>query len=469
MTPLDSPPLDLIVIGAGSGGVACARRAGAYGARVAICEDVRVGGTCVLRGCVPKKLFVYASHVAEEIADAAGYGWSIPSPSFDWPRLIRNKNAELDRLNGIYEKMLGDASVPVLRGRATLIDAHTVEVAGERRRAERILVATGGRPWMPAIPGVEHAIDSDRALDLETLPERMIIAGGGYIAVEFAGIFRSLGVEVTIVIRGDRLLRGFDADLARHLEQEMRRSGVTVRAGTRIAAIRESAQGLVAETEGGDALETDSVFLALGRRPNTRGIGLEEAGVRLRDNGAVAVDEALRSSVPSVYALGDCTDRRNLTPVAIAEGRALAESWFNDNPGAVSHENVATAVFSQPPIGTVGLTEAEARRACANVAIYRSSFRPMKNTLSGNPGRALMKLVVDGDAGRVLGCHLIGPDAPEIVQGVAIALKCGATKAQFDDTMAIHPTAAEELVTMYEPVVETLAEVGDTAGSGSQI
>ena len=455
MASLDPPPLDLIVIGAGSGGVACARRASAYGARVAICEEVRVGGTCVLRGCVPKKLLVYASHVAEEIADAAGYGWSIPSPAFDWPRLIRNKNAELDRLNGIYEKMLGDASVPVLRGRAMLIDAHTVEVAGERRRAERILVATGGRPWMPAIPGVEHAIDSDRALDLESLPERMIVAGGGYIAVEFAGIFRSLGVEVTVVIRGDRLLRGFDADLARHLEQEMRRGGVTIRTGSRIAAIRESARGLVVETEEGDALETDSVFLALGRRPNTRGIGLEEAGVRLRDNGAVAVDEGLRSSVSSVYALGDCTDRRNLTPVAIAEGRALAETWFNDNPCAVTHENVATAVFSQPPIGTVGLTEEEARRAFADVAVYRSSFRPMKNTLSGNPGRALMKLVVDGDTGRVLGCHLIGPDAPEIVQGVAIALKCGATKAQFDDTMAIHPTAAEELVTMYEPVTET--------------
>ena len=457
MAPLDPPSLDLIVIGAGSGGVACARRAGAYGARAAICEEVRVGGTCVLRGCVPKKLLVYASHVAEEIADAAGYGWSIPSPAFDWPRLIRNKNAELDRLNGIYEKMLGDASVPVLRGRATLIDAHTVEVAGERRRAERILIATGGRPWMPAIPGVEHAIDSDRALDLESLPERMIVAGGGYIAVEFAGIFRSLGVEVTVVIRGDRLLRGFDADLARHLEQEMRRGGVTIRTGSRIAAIRESGRGLVVETEEGDALETDSVFLALGRRPNTRGIGLEEAGVRLRDNGAVAVDEGLRSSVSSVYALGDCTDRRNLTPVAIAEGRALAETWFNDNPCAVTHENVATAVFSQPPIGTVGLTEEEARRAFADVAVYRSSFRPMKNTLSGNPGRALMKLVADGDTGRVLGCHLIGPDAPEIVQGVAIALKCGATKAQFDDTMAIHPTAAEELVTMYEPVVETVA------------
>ena len=347
--------------------------------------------------------------------------------------------------------MLGDASVPVLRGRATVVDAHTVEVAGERHRAERILIASGGRPWTPAIPGVEHAIDSDRALDLEALPERMVIAGGGYIAVEFAGIFRSLGVDVSIVIRGDRLLRGFDADLARHLEQEMRRCGVNIRTGTRIAAISESAHGLAVETDNSGAFGTDCVFLALGRVPNTGGMGLEEAGVRLRDNGAVAVDENLRSSVPSIHALGDCTDRRNLTPVAIAEGRALAETWFNDNPSAVAGENIATAVFSQPPIGTVGMTEEEARRSGAKVAIYRSSFRPMKNTLSGNSGRALMKLVVDADSDRVLGCHLIGPDSPEIVQGVAIALKCGATKAQFDDTMAIHPTAAEELVTMYAP------------------
>ena len=453
---------DLIVIGAGSGGVACARRAGARGARAAICEEVRVGGTCVLRGCVPKKLLVYAAHAADDIADAAGYGWSVPAPSFDWARLIRNKNAELDRLNAIYEKMLADAAVPVLRGRATLIDARTVEVAGERHRAERILIATGARAWTPDIPGAGRAIDSDRALDLEALPKRMTIVGGGYIAVEFAGIFSKLGVEVTIVIRGDRLLRGFDADVARHLEDEMRRDGVDIRKGRRVAAIRDSGGVPVVETDDGAARETDCVFFALGRVPNTRGMGLEEAGVRLRENGAVAVDEALRSSAPSIYAIGDCTDRRNLTPVAIAEGRALAETWFNDNPRTVDYENIATAVFSRPPIGAVGLTEDEARRAYGKVAVYRSSFRPMKNTLSGNPGRALMKLVVDAATDRVVGCHLIGPDAPEIVQGVAIALKCGATKARFDDTMAIHPTAAEELVTMYEPVAGAAEQAART-------
>ena len=451
------PGLDLIVIGAGSGGVAAARRAGRYGARVAICEDVRVGGTCVLRGCVPKKLLVYAARAADEIADAAGYGWSIPAPAFDWRRLIRNKNAELDRLNGIYEKMLGDAAVPVLRGRGRVVDAHTVEVNGERHRAARILVATGGRPVVPEIPGAEHTIDSDRALDLDRLPRRLVVAGGGYIAVEFAGIFRKLGAEVTVVIRGERLLRGFDDDLRRHLEDEMRRDGTAVRAGCRVTRVRRTDSGLAVELTDGATLAADTVLFALGRTPNTRGIGLEDAGVRLRDNGAIVVDRELRTAVPSIWAIGDCTDRRNLTPVAIAEGRALAETWFNDNPSAVSYDNIATAVFSQPPIGTVGLTEEEARRAFGRIAVYRSSFRPMKNTLSGNGGRALMKLVVDAATDRVVGCHLIGPDSPEIVQGVAIAIKCGATKAQFDDTMAIHPTAAEECVTMYDPVAEAAA------------
>ena len=442
---------DLIAVGAGSGGVAAARRSGAYGARVAICEDVRVGGTCVLRGCVPKKLLVYASHFADDLSDAAGYGWTIPPAAFDWPGLIRNKNAELDRLNGIYESMLADARVRVLRGRGRVVDPRTVEVGGARYSADRILIATGGAPVMPRIPGIELAIDSDRALDLDALPERMAIVGGGYIAVEFAGIFNRLGVEVTMIVRGDRLLRGFDGDLRRHLEEEMRREGVDIRAGRRVARIREAGNRLAVETDDGAVVEADTAFFATGRAPATRGIGLEEAGVRLRANGAVAVGDDLRSSVPSIYAIGDCTDRRNLTPVAIAEGRALAETWFNGNPQTVGYDDIATAVFSQPPIGTVGLTEEEARRACGRVAVYRSSFRPMRNTLSGNPGRALTKLVVDGETGRVLGCHMIGPDAPEIVQGLAIAVKCGATKAQFDETMAIHPTAAEEWVTMYAP------------------
>ncbi len=444
---------DLIVIGAGSGGVAAARRAGACGARVAICEDVRVGGTCVLRGCVPKKLLVHAAHAAEEIADAAGYGWTVERAAFDWATLIRNKNAELDRLNGIYERMLGEASVPVLRGRARLAGPQEVEVHGERYRAGRILLAVGAAPIMPPVPGVERAIDSDRALDLEALPGRVVIAGGGYIAVEFAGIFAKLGARVTIVIRGDRLLRRFDREIALRLEEEMRASGVTVLRGRKVARIDESAGGaaLAVRLDDGAALEADCMFFALGRAPRTRGIGLEDAGVTLRGNGAVAVDGSLRSTVPSVWAIGDCTDRHNLTPVAIAEGRALAETWFNDNPQTVDYENIATAVFSQPPIGSVGLTEEAARARYGGVAVYRSSFRPMKNTLSGNPGRCLYKLAVDPATDRVVGCHMIGPDSPEIVQGVAIALKCGATKAQFDATMAIHPTAAEELVTLYAP------------------
>ncbi len=443
---------DLIVIGAGSGGVAAARRAGAYGARVVICEDVRVGGTCVLRGCVPKKLLVYAAHAAEEIRDAAGYGWSIPRKSFDWPTLIRNKDAELDRLNGIYESMLANAQVTVMRGRGRVLDPHTVDVGGEPHRADRILIATGGSAIMPPIPGIEHAINSDRALDLDSLPSRIVIAGGGYIAVEFAGIFSRLGAEVTVVIRGDHLLRGFDHDLRLHLEEEMRREGIAIRAGRRITHIQKSGDALQLDLTDGARCTADAALFATGRAPNTRNIGLEEAGATLRASGAVIVDGALRSTVPSIYAIGDCTDHHNLTPVAIAEGRALAETWFNNNPQAVEYDNIATAVFSQPPIGTVGLTEEAARRVCDNVTIYRSAFRPMKNTLSGNAGRAMMKLVVDAATDRVLGCHMIGPDSPEIIQGVAIAVKCGATKAQFDATMAIHPTAAEEFVTMYQPV-----------------
>ncbi len=447
---------DLFTIGAGSGGVAATRRAGGYGARAAICESSRVGGTCVLRGCIPKKFLVYASHVAEDLEDAAGYGWSISGVSFDWPTLIRNKDTELDRLNGIYERMLSNAKVDVLRGRGRLIDDHTVEVDidGQARRvtAERILIATGGWPEMPQIPGIEHAISSNEALDLDRLPERIVIAGGGYIAVEFAGVFARLGVDVTIVIRADHLLRGFDHDIRLHVEQEMRRIGITIRSACKITEIRQAGNHYALDTTDGVTIDTDTVFYATGRAPNTRGLGLEEAGIHLRDNGAIAVDDYLCTAVPSVFAIGDCTDRNNLTPVAIAEGRALAETWFNDNPQIVSYENIATAVFSQPPIGTVGLTEEQARLAFANIDIYRSAFKPLKNTLSGNEGRTLMKLIVDRESDRVVGCHMAGPDAPEIIQGVAIALKCGATKAQFDDTMAIHPTAAEEFVTMYQPV-----------------
>ena len=445
---------DLVTIGAGSGGVAASRRAGGYGARVAICEDTRVGGTCVLRGCIPKKFLVYASHVAEDIEDAAGYGWSIPDASFDWPTLIANKDAELDRLNGIYEHMLSNGKVEVLRGHGRVVDPHTVavDIDGEIKRvsAERILVATGGWPATPDIPGIEHVVSSNEALDLATLPRRMVIAGGGYIAVEFAGIFARLGVAVTIVIRGDHLLRGFDHDIRLHVEQEMIRIGIDVRAGCRITEIEKLDDHYRLRTTAGPAIETDVVFYAMGRAPNTRTLGLESIGVEMRDNGAIIVDDHSRSTVDSVFAIGDCTDRHNLTPVAIAEGRALAESWYNNNPQTVSYQNIATAVFSQPPIGTVGLTEEQAREAFDAVDIFRSAFRPLKNTLSGSEARTLMKLVVDRDSDRVVGCHMAGADAPEIIQGVGIALKCGATKRQFDDTMAIHPTAAEEFVTLYQ-------------------
>ena len=449
---------DLVTIGGGSGGVAASRRAGAYGARVAICEEGRFGGTCVLRGCIPKKLLVYAAEVSEEIADAAGFGWTVPEPSFDWPTLIGNKNAELERLEGIYERMLESAGVEILRGRARVVEPHAVEIAidGERRRVtgERILVAIGSWPQLPCLPGIEHAITSNEALDLDSLPERMAIAGGGYIAVEFAGIFNRLGVEVTIIIRGDHILRGFDHDLRLHLENEMRRTGVTIRPGCKITEIRRAGNRLALDTTDGVTVDVDTVLFGTGRAPNTLGLGLDEVGVHLRDNGAIVIDDELRTEVPSIYALGDCTDRANLTPVAIAEGRALAETWFNDNTHALDYADIATAVFSQPPLGTVGLTEEAARLAYDGVAVYRSVFRPLKNTLSGNQGRTLMKLVVDRASDRVVGCHMVGADAPEIIQAVAIALKCSATKAQFDATMALHPTAAEEFVTMYQTVEE---------------
>ena len=442
---------NLVTIGAGSGGVAACRRAGTYGARVAICEEGRVGGTCVLRGCVPKKLLVHAAHVREEIDDAAGFGWHITEAQFDWPTLIANKNTELDRLEGIYNSMLDTAGVEILAGRGKLIDAHTVEVGERKVTAERVLIATGGWPEVPTFPGQEHVISSNEALDLPAFPERVVIVGGGYIAVEFAGIFHQLGAEVTILIRADHLLRGFDHDLRLHLEEEMQRSGITIHASCKVTEVRRAGNAYAVETTDGVMLDADAVLFATGRKPNTAGIGLAEAGVVMSDNGAIVVDANLQTTLAGVFAIGDCTDRNNLTPVAIAEGRALAETWFNGNPQRVDYADIATAVFSQPPIGTVGLPEEAARLAYSSVDIYRSAFRPLKNTLSGNPGRTLMKLVVDRDSDRVLGCHLIGADAPEIVQGIAVALKCGATKAQFDSTMAIHPTAAEELVTMYLP------------------
>lgn len=452
---------DMFTIGAGSGGVASSRRAGSYGARVAICEDSRVGGTCVIRGCVPKKLLVYGAQFADAFADAAGYGWSMAPPVHDWAALVAAKDKEIDRLESVYRRLLKDSGVTLLEGRGALVDPHTVEVEGKRYTAANILVATGAHPVMPQIPGIEHVITSNEALDLAALPRRIIIVGGGYIAVEFAGIFHGLGAEVTLVIRGEELLNGFDDDVRVTLAQEMRTRGIGIRARTQLARIEKFAHGCTAYTTAGDELSADLVMYATGRRPNTRGIGLEAAGVQLNKAGAVAVDEWSRTTQPHIYAVGDVTDRLNLTPVAIAEGRALAETLFNDNPIKINHTNVPTAVFSQPPIGTVGLTEQRARQIYGQVDIYRAVFRPMKHTLSGRAERSMMKLVVDRKTDRVLGCHMVGADAPEIAQGLGIALKCGATKRQFDETIGIHPTAAEEFVTMRDKVPEPKAAAAE--------
>jgi glutathione reductase (NADPH) len=452
---------DLITIGAGSGGVAGSRRAGSYGARVAICEDSRVGGTCVIRGCVPKKFLVYAAEFADAFADAAGYGWSVPEPDFDWARLIANKDREIDRLEGIYRSLLKNANVTLFEGRARLCDPHTVEVLGRRHTAANILIATGARPVLPPIPGIHLAITSNEALELPALPPRIVIVGGSYIACEFAGIFNGFGSEVTIVIRGDKILRGFDEDIRDSLTGEMIARGIAIAAHTEIAGIERQGAGVALATARGDRLTADAVMYATGRAPYTANMGLEEVGVALKPGGAVAVDEWSRSSVPSVYAIGDVTDRINLTPVAIAEGRALAETLFNDNPIAMDHANVASAVFSIPAVATVGLSEAAARRAVGAVDIYRSRFKPMKNTLSGREARTMMKLVVDRKTDRVLGCHMVGPDAPELIQGLAVAVKCGATKRQFDQTVGIHPTAGEEFVTMRDKLPEPKAAAAE--------
>jgi glutathione reductase (NADPH) len=444
---------DMITIGAGSGGVASSRRAGAYGARVAIIEELRVGGTCVLRGCVPKKLLVYGAQFADAFADAAGFGWSVPPADFDWPALIAAKDKELDRLNQIYINMLNNAHVEIIDGRGIVVDPHTVEVNGRRITAENILVATGGWPETPKIPGIEHVISSNEALDLPALPKRIVIVGGGYIAVEFAGIFNGFGSEVVEIIRREQVLRGFDEDIRIYLGQEMRGRGIDIRGGTQVARIEKNAGGYTVITTDGKQIATDLVMYATGRKPNTAGMGLAEIGVKLTENGAVIVDEWQRSTVPNIYAVGDVTDRINLTPVAIAEGRAIAETLYNNNPVKMDHADVPSAVFSQPPVSVVGLNEDEARKQYGEVDIYQSRFKPMKNTLSGRDERTFMKLVVDARTDRVLGCHMLGVDAPEIIQGLAIAIKCGATKKQFDQTVGIHPSAAEEFVTMRDKYV----------------
>ncbi|MDP6343628.1 MAG: glutathione-disulfide reductase [Alphaproteobacteria bacterium] len=439
---------DLFVIGAGSGGVRAARIAAGHGARVAIAEEYRYGGTCVIRGCVPKKLFVYASHFAEDFEDAAAYGWTVPRPSFDWPTLVTNKDREIDRLNGIYIKLLEGAGVRRFDGRAVLRDGQTVEVAGQTFGAERILIATGGAPSMPEIPGIEHAISSNEAFHLEHLPEHITVVGGGYIAVEFAGIFHGLGCRVTQLYRRDQILRGFDWDVRTHLGAELLKKGIDLRFEANVTAVEPRGDGYRLTLTDGASLDTGLVMYGTGRHPNTADMGLERAGVELDENGAVVVDDWSQTSAGNIHAVGDVTNRVNLTPVAIMEGHAYADTVFGGTPRRPDHRDVPAAVFSQPGVGTVGLTEQEARQRHDVIDIYKSTFRPMKHTLSGRDEQSLMKLIVDAATDRVVGCHVVGPDAAEIVQGIGIALKCNATKAQFDATVGIHPTAAEELVTM---------------------
>ena len=444
---------DFFVIGAGSGGTRAARIAAGHGARVGIAENRYLGGTCVNVGCVPKKLLVYASHFAHDFVDAAGFGWQVDERRHDWRALIGNKDQEIARLNGVYRRLLEGAGCTLFEKTATLVDAHTIDLGDSRVTAERILIATGGWPVLPDLPGVqEHAITSNEAFFLDRFPERLVIVGGGYIAVEFAGIFNGLGAKVTQLYRGPLFLRGFDDDIRTALAEELPRSGVGLRLRTDVTGIAKTTNGLCVSLNDGQTIETDLVMYATGRRPKTEALGLEAAGVVLDDQGAVVVDETYRTSVETVYAIGDVTNRIQLTPVAIAEGHALADTLFGGRPRGVSYRNVPTAVFSQPPIGTVGLTEAQARQRIPRIDVYRSSFRPMKFTLSGREERCLMKLLVDRDNDRVVGCHMIGMDAPEIIQGLAVAMNAGATKADFDRTIGIHPTAAEEFVTMREPV-----------------
>lgn len=454
---------DLFVIGAGSGGVRAARIAANYGARVAVAEEYRVGGTCVIRGCVPKKLFVYASHFAGEFDEAAGFGWTVEGARFDWKTLIANKDKEIDRLNGIYIRNLQNAGVEIIESRATVVDAHKVrlEATGKEVTAERILIAVGATPFLPELPGIEHAITSNEAFHLEELPKRVVVVGGGYIAVEFAGIFNGLGARTIQLYRGPLFMRGFDDDLRNLLAEEMVKKGVDLRMNTDIAAIEKKGAELHLTLTNGDVVKTDAVMYATGRVPNTKGLGLEAVGVKLGKSGEVVVDEYSQTSVPSIYAVGDVTDRANLTPVAIREGHAFADTVYGGRKVVVDHSIIPTAVFSQPELGTVGLTETLARARCPEIDLYKTTFRAMKNTLSGSQERTFMKLIVDAKTDKVLGVHLMGPGSGELIQAVGIAVTMGATKAQFDMTIAVHPTAAEELVTLREKWQPPAAKAAD--------
>ena len=447
---------DLFVIGAGSGGVRAARMAAVTGARVAIAEEDRVGGTCVIRGCIPKKFMVYASEFSQHFKIAEGYGWAKCAPAFDWARFLAVKDIEIARLSGVYVTNLQNAGADLVHARAEIADPHTVTLPekGETFTAARILVATGARPVLPKdVPGVELAITSNEAFHLESFPRRVLVVGGGYIAVEFACIFNGLGSETILLYRGPNILRGFDNDVRLHLTRELERRGIKVILGCQHARLEKGSDGITSHLSSGHVVETDQVLFATGRSPNTAGLGLEKASVKVNDRGAVVVDAYSKTNVESIWAVGDVTDRINLTPVAIREGAAFAETEFANRPTSFDHADVASAVFSQPPVGVVGLSEADARHGGVKIDIYRSVFRPMKATFYGGEERMLMKLVVESAGGRVLGCHIVGPDAPEMIQMAAIAIKLGVTKAQWDETCAVHPTAAEELVTMREPYV----------------
>jgi glutathione reductase (NADPH) len=442
--------LDLFVIGGGSGGVRAARIAAQHGARVALAEEYRLGGTCVIRGCVPKKLLVYASRFHGEFEDAVGFGWTVPHASFDWNTLIANKDKEIARLEAAYGTLLAKPGVKVFKSRATLADAHTVQMAsGERVRAAYVLICTGGKPsYGDEIPGIEHAISSNEAFHLTEFPRRIVIQGGGYIALEFATIFAGLGSSVTVVYRGENILRGFDDEVRSHLRAELEKRGIRVVTGRTIAAIENLGQHYTAKLSNGNHVTADRVMFAIGRAPNVHKLGLEKVGVDLAKNGGIVVDEYSRTSVSNIYAVGDVTNRINLTPVAIREGQAFADTMFGGKPTIVDHTNVPTAVFSEPEVGVVGLTEAEARSQLVQTDVYKSMFRPLKATLSGRDTTVMLKLIVDGITDQVVGCHIVGEGAAEMVQIAAIAVKMKATKADFDATMALHPTVAEELVTM---------------------
>ncbi|KQN45018.1 glutathione reductase [Pseudomonas sp. Leaf48] len=445
---------DLYVIGAGSGGVRAARFAAGFGAKVAVAESRYLGGTCVNVGCVPKKLLVYGAHFADDFEQASGFGWSLDEAQFDWATLIANKDREINRLNGIYRNLLVNSGVTLHEGHAKIVDPNTVEINGERHSAKHILIATGGWPQIPDIAGHEHAISSNQAFFLKELPKRVLVVGGGYIAVEFAGIFHGLGAETTLLYRGELFLRGFDGSVRKHLQQELTRRGMDLQFNADIARIDKQADGsLKATLKDGRALEVDCIFYATGRRPMLDNLGLENTGVKLDKKGFVEVDELYQTAEPSILALGDVIGRVQLTPVALAEGMAVARRLFKpEQYRPVDYKMIPTAVFSLPNIGTVGLTEEEAREAGHEVQLFESSFRPMKLTLTECQERTLMKLVVDAKTDKVLGCHMVGPEAGEIVQGLAIALKAGATKRHFDETIGVHPTAAEEFVTMRTPV-----------------